>query len=65
MSEFCHVGEGRRIVETDAVVVVVVVIGALGSMGYLVWWSRRTIERIARKGPSSAREILRDLEGDE
>lgn len=51
--------------ETDAVVVVVVVIGALGSMGYLVWWSRRTIERIARKGPSSAREILRDLEGDE
>ena len=38
-----------------------VVAGALGVLTYLVLWSRRTIEHIARKGLGSAREILKDL----
>ena len=41
-----------------------VVAGALGLIVYLVVWSRRTIERIARKRLGSAREILRDINGD-
>ena len=40
-----------------------VVAGALGLIVYLVVWSRRTIERIARKRLRSAREILRDING--
>ena len=39
----------------------VLVTGALGLIAYLVVWSRRTIDRIARKGLGSAREIVKDL----
>ncbi len=35
--------------------------GALGLLTFLVLWSLRTIERIAKKGLSSAREIEKDL----
>jgi len=38
--------------------------GALGLMTYLVWWSRRTIDRIARSGFRSVRRIMKELHGD-
>ena len=33
---------------------------SLGLIVGLVLWSRRSIDRIARSGPSTAREILKD-----
>ena len=41
-----------------------VVAAALGAITWLVFWSRRTIDRIARNRLASAREILKDLKGD-
>jgi len=35
---------------------------ALGVLTYLVFWSRRTIERIARRGCGSARRIVKELD---
>jgi hypothetical protein len=37
---------------------------AMGTLTYLVLWSRRTIERIARRGYGSARRIVKELNGD-
>jgi uncharacterized iron-regulated membrane protein len=37
---------------------------ALSVSGLLVFWSRRRIDRIARSGKRSAREITRELNGD-
>lgn len=39
-----------------------VLTAALGCLTALVLWSRRIIERVARRGGGSAREILRDLD---
>jgi len=47
--------------ETDAILGCVVIAVAIGLMIGLVWWSRRTINWIARNGYGSARQILRDL----
>jgi len=47
--------------ENDAVIGCAVIAGALGVLAYLVWWGRRTIDRIARNGSGSAREIDREL----
>ena len=46
--------------EIDAVIGCAVIAGALGALSYLVWWSRRTIERIGQNGSRSAREIDRE-----
>jgi len=56
------VGKLRREQQVDREVAAgfTVVAAALGVLTYLVLWSRRTIERIARKGLGSAREILKD-----
>lgn len=42
----------------------ILIAAALTFVTYMTFWSRRTIDRIARKGTQSAREILRDLHGD-
>jgi len=47
--------------ETDAVIGCSVVAGAVGLLAYLVFWGRRTINRIARSNGRSAREIHREL----
>ena len=56
-------GEPRREQKVDREVLAgfAVVAGALGVLTYLVLWSIRTIEHIARKGLGSAREILKDM----
>ena len=35
---------------------------AIGLLVYLVFWSRRRIDRIARNGGGTARKIVRELE---
>ncbi len=50
--------------DTDAIVGWIVVAGALGLLAYLVFWSRRRIDRISRKGFASARQIEKELRGD-
>ena len=47
--------------ETDAIVGCVVIVIVLGLIVLLVWWSRRTINWIARTGSRSARKIMRDV----
>ena len=48
----------------DTVFGCIVIAAALGLLIGLVAWSRRTIERIARGGSRSARQILRELHDD-
>jgi len=50
--------------DRDSLLGCIIVVVALSSITYLVLWSRRTIERIARKRLSSVREILEDLRDD-
>lgn len=47
--------------DRDSLLGCIIVVVALISITYLVFWSRNTIERIARKRLSSVREILEDL----
>jgi hypothetical protein len=47
--------------ETDAILGCIIVAISVIVMIALVFWSRRTINRIARNGGGSVREILRDL----
>jgi len=49
---------------TDIIIGSVIIALALGAITGLTLWSRRTIDRIARSGFRSAREIFKDLEGD-
>jgi len=49
--------------EIDAIIGLAILAAALGLQAYLVFWGRRTIERIARSGRRSAREIGRELRG--
>jgi len=52
-------------VSQDALIGFIVIVASLGLIVGLVIWSRRAIERIARKGGiSSAREIMRDMRRD-
>jgi hypothetical protein len=50
-------------VSTDAVVGLVVLVLALALAAGLVLWSRRTINVIAKKGLTSARDIAQELNG--
>jgi hypothetical protein len=43
---------------------VVLIVGALLILNVLVLWSKRRIDAIASRGLESAREILRELDGD-
>jgi len=45
--------------DTDTVLGVLIIVGALLAIVLLVLWSRRTIDRIAKRGFGSAREITR------
>lgn len=48
----------------DTVIGCVVIAGALVVLTALTLWSRRAIRRIAERGSSSLREILKDLNGE-
>ena len=50
--------------EKDAIIGSIIIGGALVFITYLTFWSRRTIERIAKKNFSSVREILKDIRND-
>jgi len=51
--------------DLDTIIGCAVIICALGLIVGLSLWSRRVIERIARKGAaSSARQIMKDLRGE-
>jgi len=52
------------VMDTHTVVGFVIVLGALGVIAYLVFWSRRTIDRIGSSGYRSARRIIKELHGD-
>ncbi|MBN1943997.1 MAG: hypothetical protein JW849_11950 [Phycisphaerae bacterium] len=45
--------------DTNTVIGVLVILSALGLLTGLILWSRRTIHRIDRLGPQSARMLLR------
>ena len=47
--------------ETDAILGCIVLAFSLGLITYLTFWGRRTIDRIASKGLSTAREIVKEL----
>lgn len=47
--------------ERNAIIGMALIAGALLALTYLVFWSRRTIGRIARGNSRSARAILKDL----
>lgn len=50
------------VIDMNITIVGCLIVGAaLGLSTFLVLWSRRTIERIAKKGLNSAREIEKDL----
>ena len=48
--------------EPDALLGLVVLAASLGLLAVLVLWSRARIERIARRGYRSARQILKEME---
>ena len=50
--------------ETNAWIGCAIIVASLGVLAHLVFWGRRTIERIARSGGRSARELDRDLRRD-
>jgi hypothetical protein len=50
--------------DADTIIGCTVIAVALGLLGWLVFWSRRRIERIAAGGGRSAREIHRELDGE-
>ena len=47
--------------ETDAVIGIFIIAGAVCVLTFLALWSRRRINRIDRRGYNTARNILRDL----
>lgn len=50
--------------DMDAVLGIIIIAGAVGLITYLTFWSKCTIERIAKKNLGSVREILKDLHDD-
>ena len=50
--------------DRDILIGCILVAGVLACLTYLLFWSRRTIDRIAKNGYKSAREIRRELHGD-
>ncbi|MCK4275969.1 MAG: hypothetical protein KAX78_05615 [Phycisphaerae bacterium] len=48
--------------DIDTVLGTIVITAALIVLTGLVLWSRRTIEKISRRGPTSARQIMKDLD---
>ena len=51
------------VMETEAIIGCLVAAGALGGIAGLVWWSRKTIDAIARNGYRTARQTLKELNG--
>ncbi len=49
--------------ETDAVIGIALLAVAVAALVGLVWWSRRRIDRIHRRGYGTARAIERELDG--
>jgi len=47
--------------EKNALIGILLIISGLGFITYLTFWSRRIIERIAKKSSRSMREILKDI----
>ena len=50
--------------DSDSVLGCIAVFVALCTVAYLVFWSRRQIDRIGRSGYGSARKILKELDDD-
>jgi hypothetical protein len=50
--------------DRDALFGTLLIAGALFFLNVLVLWSKRRIDAIASRGLESAREILRELDGD-
>lgn len=49
---------------TDILIGCIAVAGTVGLLTYLVWWSRRAMDRIAQSDSNSAREIVKELRGE-
>ena len=49
------------IMDTDVLIGSVIAAGALLVIIVLVWWSRRTINRIERRGYRTSRQTLKEL----
>jgi len=50
--------------DRDATIGVFLILGALSLMSFLLFWSKRTITRIAARGHRSVREIVKELNGE-
>ena len=50
--------------ERDIILGMIIIFVGLGFMTYLIWWSRRMVDRIAGKHLSSIREIVKELNHD-
>jgi len=55
----------ESIVTVDIMIGCCVLAAALGTVTFFFLWSRRTIGRIAAKGPGTAREVAQELNGDD
>jgi len=56
---------GESIVTVEIAIGCCVLAAALGTVTFFFLWSRRTIGRIAAKGPGTAREVAQELNGDD
>jgi Trk-type K+ transport system membrane component len=45
----------------DSLIGILIIVCGLGFMTYLILWSRKTMQRIARKQLHSLRDILKEL----
>lgn len=47
--------------DRDIILGIIIIVGGLCFISYLIFWSRRTIDRIASKRLSSIREIVKEF----
>ncbi|MBU1076650.1 MAG: hypothetical protein KKH98_05115 [Spirochaetes bacterium] len=48
--------------DKDIVIGCILIAGAIGFLTFIVLWSRRMINFICDKGPTSARKIIKELD---
>ena len=51
----------EKFMDLDTILGIILITGAVGLITYLTFWTRSTIDRIAKKNLGSVREILKDL----
>ena len=53
------------LMETNTIIGILILLGALSTITYLTLWSRKTIQWIDSKGSPTTREIIKELDREE